>query len=120
MPRNISTEDVLYTLRAPIFITTSEEIIGGNETETNMMRDRLHYFRFPNRIRTPHDYPKCGRCFLKWLIRTSGLDVSSTLPAPQPPPARPKEITSACWKRMMFKHRKRTHKQAFPDPDDSA
>lgn len=107
MPRNISGSDYLYTRKAPVIITSAEELVFDGPfavRETEMMKNRLNYYRFNNPIPSSDnstEYKKCGRCFMSWLLKYSTRgDLKSTIPPTVLPPQKPANLPRSLWKAL--------------------
>lgn len=96
LPRNRHDQDMHYTERAPVFISsgskfriprTEAQHLGVNEDEQNRMMDaRFAYFHFPRSLTKDEkvEVPSCAHCFSKWICAgdaVEGAEVVGQAPA---------------------------------------
>jgi hypothetical protein len=82
-PQNQCSGHVLYTLDAPVFVTTLESDIrrvkpGLQAGDVDMLLKRLLIFRFHAKLQNPdRSIPPCGRCFSD-LVMAAGISSGSS------------------------------------------
>lgn len=115
MPKNWSVPDFLYTDACPIIVTAYQDIafrVGKyvDTEKTTHIQNRFTTFRLTAEITAPCNHlPKCGSCYMRWLVSLAPTIFSPAPPRTPLPRAHKRE---ACMTRTIWKTLKQRKKHS--------